>query len=264
MGESCGTGCTVKSSITGANLPTLNLKVRRLEKSDKKNPGNLLYHYLTWQIWQHTDGSLVFLDTSLQPEVVVTVNKDFSQGEILIDAAAVKDPAFYPLQNLELQIFSNWLGISGDVILHASSVLHGGKSYCFVGHAGDGKSTLARNIVGRYPVMVQGEDQVILRYKADDFWVYGTPWHQDPAMCSPLGALIDKLFFLDRSLPRGVKPLSALEGVTRLLQTARVPYYQPRLVKKILDRFTLLAERVPFYSLSYPLGSDPWPMILAA
>ena len=153
----------------------------------------------------------------------------FTYGEIC--------PEYYPkgqefIQPKVLNCSSSPTGSArqGDVILHASSFLYSGKGYAFVGHSGAGKSTLVRNIACRYPVVVLGEDHVILRRKDTGFWVFGTPWHEDPAMCSPLGAPIDKLFFLDRSQARGVKQLGALEGVTRLMQTARIPYYQPDLV----------------------------------
>ena len=53
-------------------------------------------------------------------------------------------------------------------------------------------------------------------------------------------------------------------GVARLLQTAFIPYYRPAAVAAILDRLALLAEHVPFHTLSYQLGEDVLELIQGA
>jgi hypothetical protein len=108
---------------------------------------------------------------------------------------------------------------------------------------------------------VLGEDQIIVRYVEDHFWIYGAPWHLDPERCDPRGVPLEKLFFLDRTLNPGVAPVGPLEGVARLMQTAFVPYYRPAAVSGILARLEQLARQVPFYTLSYRLGSDVWEAI---
>jgi hypothetical protein len=103
---------------------------------------------------------------------------------------------------------------------------------------------------------VLGEDQVILRYLEGRFWIFGTPWHLNASLCSPLGVPLDKLFFLDRTSGHGAGPFGPLEGTARLLQTAFVPYYDRAGVTRILDTLARLAEQVRFYTLGYRLGAD--------
>jgi hypothetical protein len=83
-------------------------------------------------------------------------------------------------------------------------------------------------------------------------------------MCSPQGFPIKKIFFLSRQTEQGISQLSPVEGTSRLMQTAFIPYYRPELVENILRNLALLAEQVPFYSLNYNLGDDVWKMIQSA
>jgi len=119
-----------------------------------------------------------------------------------------------------------------------------------------GKSTLATTLSSHPQVKILGEDQVILRYLDGQFFIFGTPFHINPDLCSPQGAPLEKLFFLDRNDPDGVRAMAPIDGVTRLLQTAFIPFYLSESMPAILDRLANLADVIPFFSLSYRIGSD--------
>jgi hypothetical protein len=191
----------------------------------------------------------------------VVVEQDFTSGEAIVDAGPDAGQPIYPLQGLDNLLLVNRLARAGDVMLHASGVTVEGQGYCFAGSSGAGKSTLARHLYKTHAVTVLGEDQVILRYLDGRFWIYGTPWHDEPALCSPERAPLAKLFFLDRSAAPGVGAMTAIDSVVWLMKTAFIPYYRPQGVARILDRLASLAERVPFYRLSYQLGADVLPLI---
>jgi hypothetical protein len=218
----------------------------------------------TWQFWQDEAGRYILAagqNATLGRQV--TFDAGFRSGEVLGpfgDGACPAEP-FYPLQGLDIILFVNWLAESGGLILHASGIEADGRGYCLAGASGAGKSTLAAALLGAPGVTVMGEDNLVLRYREDRFWIYGTPWHLDPARCSPVGAPLEKLFFLDRSAATGVRPCAPADGIARLLQTAFVPYYRPEAVARIVDKLARLAERVPFYTLSYRLGSDPMELL---
>ncbi len=217
-----------------------------------------------WELWLEDSGSSVFVAPRQLPPIRIVVNPDFTTGEVFSDFSLINENDSYPTQNLEIKFFANWLASYGDVILHASGVMVDQKGYAFIGPAGAGKSTLAAALSADPNVLLLGEDQVILRYLENRFWIFGTPWHLRPSMCSPWGAPLEKLFFLDRQSPPGVEALTPMDGITRLLQTAFIPYYRPNLMTGILDRLALLAGHVPFLSLSYQLGSDVWKLICEA
>lgn len=221
-----------------------------------------------WELWQDTAGHYVFVAPRQSPPRWIVVDPGFTEGEVLGDFASSDGEGLYPPQGLDNVVLANWLASYGDVILHASGVAVDGKGYCFIGPAGAGKSTLAASLMSASRdaaeagttkmegVVVLGEDQVILRHLDGRFRIYGTPWHEDPAMCSPLGVPLEKVFFLHRAAASGVEPLGPADGVVRLLQTAFIPYYRAVAVSTILDRLADLSEEVPFYTLSYQLGAD--------
>lgn len=221
-----------------------------------------------WELWRDESGGYVFVAPRGKPPRWVVVDADFTEGEVFGQFASSEGEPLYPLKSLDIRLYANWLAAYGDVILHASGVALDGRGYAFAGAAGVGKSTLAASLMTAPEseaedapdvgsgATVLGEDQVILRFLDKQFWIYGTPWHEDPAMCAPLGVRLEKLFFLDRGAPTGVQPLRPIDGVTRLLQTALIPYYRPAAMSAILDRLARLAREVPFYTLSYELGTD--------
>jgi len=217
-----------------------------------------------WELWLNEAGRYVFVAPRQSPPRRVVVAPDFSAGEVFGDFSSCNGQDLYPHQSLEIRLFVNWLANFGDVILHAAGVAIGGSGYCFAGFGGVGKSTLAATLASDPAVTVLGEDQVVLRYLQGRFWIYGTPWHENPAMCAPLGVPLEKMFFLQRTGKDGVAACTPADGVARLLQTAFVPYYRPKAVSAILDRLALLAEQVPFYSLRYHLGSDALSLIREA
>jgi hypothetical protein len=209
-----------------------------------------------WELWLDENGRYIFVSTRHPPLSWVIIDPDFSNGLVFIDTPKRDKESIYPIHNLDFRIFTNWLAEFGDLILHAAGIEADGKGYCFAGHFGAGKSTLAASLIDNSSITVLGEDQVILRYLKNKFWIYGTPWHSNPRMCSPNGVPLNKLFFLERNSGQLVEPISTMEGITRILQTAFIPYYRSKVVPFILDRLILLSEKIPFYRFGYRLGSD--------
>ena len=215
-----------------------------------------------WALWRSNLNRLIFIDELQSPITKALIEPSFRNGKIFRDVDASNEIPFYPLQNLDIQLFSNWLAIYGDIILHASGVITKNNSgYCFAGGSGAGKSTLAKSLTSRHSLQVLGEDNLILRYLDGQFFVFGTPWHEDPVMSFPQGCLLKKFFILDREANPGIHPIKPLKIVAYLMKTAFIPYYRHDLLPGILERLSHLAEMVPFYTLNYELGCDMWESI---
>jgi hypothetical protein len=262
--------CKFLSDVEDGGLP-LSVRDGRLREVETWSPV-----YVTaenWQLWRDEKGRYVFVTGQRSlPRRQITIDAGFGSGEVIGEFGNQAGPgaSLYPLQGIDVMIFANWLADAGDLILHAAGVEVDGRGYCFAGSPGAGKSTLAAFLMsdpGRAAeaatmngetgaVAVLGEDNVILRYLEDRFWIFGTPWHLDSDRCDPRGLPLEKLFFLDRTAEHGVVPCGPLDAVARLLQTAFVPYYRPAAVSNILERLQLLSNWVPFHTLSYRLGSD--------
>jgi len=227
-------------------------------------PHHPVYSSPSWKFWKTTEGRLVFFVPDQRPVLQLVVEPDFSCGEVVGDFSAFPNENCYPLENLDIRLLSAWLASLGDVMLHASGVLVNGRGFCFIGASGAGKSTLAARLIKTAGATVLGEDQIVLRYLDGRFWMYGTPWHLQEGMCSPEKVPLEKLFFINKGEPEGIHSISGMDGVKQLMQTAFIPYHLQEYLPRILDRLVLLADQVPFYSISYKLKTDPWPMIESA
>lgn len=257
------------SSHELANQGGLVVRVQDAPLPDVSPEQILLCQTKIWQLWQRQDGRYVFARARQRaprpaPSRHVIVNAEFTDGKVIGDFSSIDTKSLYPLQSLDIRLYANWLANYGEVILHSAGVAVDGQGFCFVGPSGAGKSTLAASLISDPRAVVLGEDQVVLRYLEGRFWVYGTPWHVQPDFCAPLGVPLQTIFVLDRTAPPGVGPCAPSAGVARLMQTAFIPYYRPAAVAAILDRLALLAERVPFYTLSYQLGTDALELIEGA
>lgn len=223
-----------------------------------------IYSSSSWQFWKTPEGRLVFFVPDQRPALQLVVDPDFSRGEVAGDFSEFTYNSCYPLENLDIRLLSARLAAHGDVMLHASGVIVDGRGYCFTGDSGAGKSTLAASLSRNTTATVLGEDQVVLRYLDGRFWIYGTPWHIHEEMCSPVRAPLEKIFFINYKAPEGVSGISRVDGVTRLLSIGFIPYHLNEYLPGILKRLALLSEKVPFYSFSYRLGTDPWSLIDSA
>jgi len=159
-------------------------------------------------------------------------------------------------QDLEIVFYVNWLANLSDFLLHASGFVKDGKGFVFIGPSGAGKSTLVSSVAKDPSVTVIGEDQIIVRLIENKFIVYGTPWHENPDLCAPIGAPLTSLVFLNKGHGNVLARISPMDGMTRLLQTAFIPYYRQDCLESIIERMATLVSRIPSFTLSYVLGED--------
>ena len=241
----------------------MTLRVHGENPSFSSGNAEPLIRSSSFDLWRRESGEFLLDAKELVPRRMCLVQPDFSQGDLYMDFDESND-SLYPPEGLEIRLFSTWLASLGDIILHASGIKVGEDGYCFLGESGAGKSTLVKSLAGNPGTVVLGEDQVILRYLDGEFWIFGTPWHLNPDLCSPEGVKLKKMYFLDRSLPPGTQRISSITGVTNLLKTAVIPYYHTEWLSGILDRLAILPENVPFYSFSFQLETDALAQIMQA
>jgi len=209
----------------------------------------------SWMLGLDQMGNYVFVFNRPSPERQLVMQPDFSFGRLFLQEAKSLEK-YFPLNTLDIVVFSNWLANRGELLLHASGIGINGKGYVFVGRSGAGKSTLASNLASRQDVTILGEDQVALRYQNGSFWIYGTPWHINSNRCSPDGVPLEKIFFLDRYSDKVIDSLLPTDGYKRLLQTAFIPFYRPTQVSLIMENLERLCSTVPAYLFAFHLGDD--------
>lgn len=223
-------------------------KIGRHCKWNKRVYGNEI-----WELWQNDDNDMVFYNP-IQPVLrKLIVKPDFRIGQVFGDFLENYHGLIIP-KELEIVLYVNWLGLFGDLILHAVGVSIDHEGYVFVGNSGAGKSTLASLVARQDNVAVLGEDQVILRLINDEFWIFGTPWHFQSSLCSAEGARLKGVYFLEGRGKHSVRDIRQLEGVSKLMQTAFVPYYNEPAVGRILTSLVRLSDKIPYLSFSF--GKD--------
>jgi hypothetical protein len=241
--------------------PVITLIIRETNDPPTVIEADCLCQTKIFDIYLLHSGEMIYIVPNQGSKRILKVNRDYKSGEIFGDFSNLDDDPYYPLQYVDIVFFSNWLANFGDLILHASGIAYRGRGYCFAGDSGVGKSTIIDALAQHEGVTVLGEDQVILRNMNGEFKIFGTPWHETPERCSPMGVPLEKLFFLKKEMKNQVQDVDRFDGVTRLMRTAFIPYYRPEVTSKIMDTLALLAQKVPFQELSYQLGSDVLSMV---
>ncbi len=99
------------------------------------------------------------------------------------------------------------------LLLHASTVIHEGRAYLFLGKSGTGKSTHSRMWLEAFPTSeLLNDDHPLVRVHDDGSVIaYGSPWSgKTPCyrnLSAPLGAIVR----IERSLANTLVPLSPLK-----------------------------------------------------
>lgn len=242
--------------------PVLKLQIEDTTRAPQNQLRSLVYKNEIWELWHDIDRNFVFTQPTQVPQRWVFIDPLFQHGKIVGNFNTCEKRPDYPLQFIDIIIFSNWLANFGDLILHASGITYQGEGYCFLGESGAGKSTLVRDLADHQDVIILGEDQIILRKEADQFMVYGTPWHETPEMCSPFGVPLKKMFFLDRKAQQVISSLEGFPSIVKVMQTAFYPIYRPEVLGQIMDTLSSLPGKVSFHALAYKRGTDVFKVIV--
>jgi hypothetical protein len=194
-------------------------------------------------------------ESSLPPGRLVILNPDFKSGDIYFINDEFHqnfrfDPLDYPLdQVLMIMLLSRNKG----AMFHACGVDDSNCGYLFLGNSTHGKSTMAR-LWSENHSTVLNDDRIIVREKAGQLWMYGTPWHGEFKKVSPEGLPIRKIFFLRHGRKNSVVPKERAGGVSMLLTRCFPPLWDKQGMDYTLDLCHRLVNKIPCYELSFVPG----------
>jgi len=222
----------------------------------KPNIKNILFDSgQTWAFYQ-SDGKYVLQNDTLGKDshltTVAIMEPDFKSGHLYIapdrmHEALFSDPLGYPLnQVLMILLLSRRKG----VIFHACGIDDDGSGYLFLGHSGDGKSTMAK-LWFENRATILNDDRMVIREREGEFWMYGTPWHGDFKEWSPYGMVIRKMFFLCRGSENVAVPKQGAEAVSMMLARAFPPIWDEAGMAYTVDFCHGLVSKVPCYQLNF-------------
>ncbi len=138
----------------------------------------------------------------------------------------------------------NLLSKRRGVMLHACGIKEGPKGFLFVAPSGGGKSTMA-NLWRDSQATILSDDRVIARKKDGQFFIYGTPWHGDTAICSPANAPIRKILFLKHAEKNSLKRIAPAEAASRLIVCSFSTFWDKEGMEFTLELCAELAEKLP-------------------
>ncbi len=118
------------------------------------------------------------------------------------------------------------------LLLHASTVIHQGRAYLFLGKSGTGKSTHSRMWLNAFPeAELLNDDHPLVRVHDDGtITAYGSPWSgKTPCyrnLSAPLGAIVR----IERALSNSLVPLSPLKAFASITTSCSGAQWSPALM----------------------------------
>jgi len=163
-------------------------------------------------VWQ------IFADCEMTSKVPVNskmTGQIFSDAEMNgnIIASNAEDwinPLPYPLDGLLLYYLSS---AAGDIMIHGSGAVCGGRGWIFTGRSGSGKTTVA-GIFDRAGDRVIHDDRLILRKEEDGWVMYSTPVYRND---EPRSAAVDHLWGIAHGRANITTPVTGAEAVAMVL-----------------------------------------------
>lgn len=174
-----------------------------------------------------------------------------STGTIYIDSAFYQSGR-YPLNTPMFEIvFTTLLARQGGLLAHASGVFHGQNSVLFMGSSGTGKTTSARLWERYTSASVLCDDRIAIRKMGDEFWAFGTPWHGEHPVVSPLGGRLDKILFLKHARENKAERMALSRSSAMLYARSFPPLWDKAGLDRWVDTSVRLAQEVPCYDFGF-------------
>jgi len=162
----------------------------------------------------------------------------------------------YALDSL-LRVLLSWkLTGRHGFLLHAATVVRGGKAYVFTGRSGAGKSTVA----SLSPAGSVLTDEIsLLRFENGEWRAYGTPfWGEFRAAGSNWSAPVRGLFRLVQATENRIEPLCRLEMLRALLPNVLFFSTESEANRRLLKILGHAVDSIPGYELAFRKDSAFW------
>ena len=103
----------------------------------------------------------------------MAVDKEFRKAHLML----CSESETFALNNSMMLLYAFSTANRGAVMMHASTVMNGGKGFLFLGKSGTGKSTHSRLWMKNIPgTELLNDDNPVLRISDSGAIVYGSPW----------------------------------------------------------------------------------------
>jgi hypothetical protein len=204
-----------------------------------------------WSLFEESDGYRFYFSTpslGASPYKAAWFDTEFKRGHVVLfrpyfDANKPLYPLEYPLDEL---LMIHRLACGEGVEVHAVGLVDElGQGQLFLGHSGAGKSTTARLWKLARNAHILSDDRIILRLWDGRIWMYGTPWHGDAGIASPLSAPLSRLYLLEHSSKMELVSLPPGRAAAEIFTRSFVPHHSPEAVQFTLRFLDRVAHEIP-------------------
>jgi hypothetical protein len=204
-----------------------------------------------WTLYRQNGTSVIRLFIELpELERILVLPPHFEHADLYFtdNCQEFLDPFFGPC--LEL-LMMHYLAEGRGVILHGCGIAMNSRGILFLGESGAGKSTLARMWEQEHGVHILSDDRIIVRKHGGEYWMYGTPWHGEAAFGSPLGAKLERIFFLRQGQKNSLEKRKGLDALSNFLICSFPPLWDTQGMEFVLELFSSMANELPCHVLSF-------------
>jgi hypothetical protein len=152
------------------------------------------------------------------------------------------------------------LARQGGFLVHAASVIRGGKAFLFSGISGAGKTTISR--LAPPDATLLTDEISYVRREGNGYVAFGTPFAGELARVGEnQSAPLSALFLLEKGLHNSIEPLSPTDAVQRLLRNILFFAHDPALVELVFQAACEFASLVPIHRLVFVPDQRVWDII---
>ncbi len=190
-----------------------------------------------------------------RPNRTADLDADLSEGTVTLGPEGRRDGRGLPvferparrslatiLDPLLRILLIDRLGRADGLMLHAAAFDVGGIGLVFAGPSGAGKSTLSNLFSDHCPgATVLGDEHVILRRRADQWTVHGTPWPGMGFSVAPGGVPLHRVYLIHHDRRNRVYGQPASANFSELLAQTFLPRWNSQATQETLSRLGDLA-----------------------
>lgn len=179
---------------------------------------------------------------------LLETNKDFSDCHCALNGD--KWMRQFGLNNALMLIFAFAGSLIDVLLIHASTIINGGRGYAFTAKSGTGKSTHA----GLWMKYIEGtelmnDDNPIIRIIDGKSYIYGSPWSGKTPCYRSIKAPLGAITRIDRAKDNSIERLGPIEAFASLLPSCSSMKWDGDIYNAICDNVTKVVETTPVYVL---------------